>query len=317
MKKKIIFLPFIILIVYILVCPVDAVNAAASGLMLWYQKILPTLLPFSILSCILIDSNYLTHITRCLYPLTRWILPTSKNGSFAFLSGFLFGFPMGSKNSALLYQSGKISRKEAEYLAIVCNDISPVFVGSFVIMQQLHAPKLLLPAYLFLYLPPILLGNVLFRLPSFKAEQKNWRNSQKMPASGFQMNFKIIDTGIMNGFETLTKLGGYIMLFSMFASICKGIQLPSFVYSILVGLIELTNGIASLNPDTMHPAFCYVTALSVTAFGGLSGLAQTFSMTKECSFSKRRYLCCRVLLTLITGLSACAYCMLMPTSYLR
>ena len=131
------------------------------------------------------------------------------------------------------------------------------------------------------------------------------------------MNFKIIDTGIMNGFETLTKLGGYIMLFSMFASICKGIRLPSSVYSILVGLIELTNGIASLNPDTMHPACCYVTALSVTAFGGLSGLAQTFSMTKECSFSKKRYLCYRVLLTLMTGLSACAYCLLMPTSYLR
>lgn len=317
MKKKIIFLPFIILIVYILVCPMKAVNAAAAGLMLWYQKILPTLLPFSILSCILIDSNYLAHITRFLYPFTHWLLPTSRDGSFVFLSGFLFGFPMGSKNSALLYQSGKISPKEAEYLALVCNNISPVFVGSFIVMQQLDAPELLLPSYLLLYLPPILLGNILFRLPSFKTGQKNWQNSQKMPASGFQMNFKIIDTGIMNGFETLTKLGGYIMLFSMFASICKELKLPTFVYSILVGIIELTNGIASLDSATMHKIFCYVTALSFTAFGGLSGLAQTFSMTKECPFSKKRYLCYRILLTLLTGLSAYAYCMLTPTSYLR
>lgn len=310
MKKKIIFLPIIILVFYILVCPIKAVNAASFGLMLWYQKVLPTLLPFSILSGILIESGYLSYLTRYLYPITKWLLPTSQAGSFIFFSGFLFGFPMGSKNCALLYQKNEISREEAEILAIVCNNISPVFIGSFILEQQLKLPQLILPSYFLVYLPPILLGNLLLRKSSVKMERKKIHTSQKMPASRFQMNFKIIDTGIMNGFETLTKLGGYIMLFSITASIFKTLSLPDKLSSLLIGSVELTNGIAVLSKLSISSELKYIAAMGFTAFGGISGLAQTFSMTKECHFSKKNYFCAKLFLTVCTLTSAYVYSLL-------
>ncbi|MGN0350533.1 MAG: nucleoside recognition domain-containing protein [Roseburia sp.] len=310
MKKKIIFLPIIILVFYILVCPIKAVNAASFGLMLWYQKVLPTLLPFSILSGILIESGYLSYLTRYLYPVTRWIMPTSEAGSFIFFSGFLFGFPMGSKNCALLYQKNEISKEEAEILAIVCNNISPVFIGSFILEQQLNMPQLILPSYLLIYLPPIFLGNFLLRKPSVKRKQKKINTSQKMPASRFQMNFKIVDTGIMNGFETLTKLGGYIMLFSITASIFTTISLPDRISGLLIGSIELTNGIAAISNLSISPTWKYITAMAFTAFGGISGLAQTFSMTKDCHFSKKNYLYTKLLLMFCTIVFAYVYSLL-------
>ena len=100
MKKKLIFLCILIFIVYILFFPQDAVTAAADGLVLWYERVLPSLLPYAILSNILIYSGFTGYLVKLLYPLLRLILPASRNGSFVLLSGFLFGFPMGSKNCA-------------------------------------------------------------------------------------------------------------------------------------------------------------------------------------------------------------------------
>lgn len=306
MKNKLIFFPFILLILYILVCPKEAVNAASLGLMLWYQKVLPTLLPFSILSGILIESNYLSYLTKYLYPITHRILPTSKAGSFVFFSGFLFGFPMGSKNCALLYKKQQISKKEAELLTILCNNISPVFVGSFIVEQTLQTPSLLIPSYLFLYLPPIILGNLFLRFQKNPASVEAL-SFKKMPAPRFQMNFKIIDTGIMNGFETLTKLGGYIMFFSMIASLLSHLRLPVFLYHILIGVIELTNGILGLSHFNAYPTFQYVAAMGFTAFGGISGLAQTFSITKDCHFSRKRYILYKLILTVCTITASMLY----------
>ena len=64
MKKKFICFAIFILTAYILLYPADAVNASRNGLMLWYEKVLPTLLPFAILSNVLIHSGYMDAITK-------------------------------------------------------------------------------------------------------------------------------------------------------------------------------------------------------------------------------------------------------------
>lgn len=287
-------LPILFFILYILVCPKDAVNSASFGLMLWYQKVLPSLLPFAILSNILIDSGFLPYLTKYFYPVTRILLPTSEAGSYAVLSGFLFGFPMGAKNSARLYENHLISKSEAELLTIICNNISPVFICGYVVSQQLHLQGFYGYALLFVYLPPLLSGAILLR------KNKENRISMKMPASRPQINFKIIDTGIMNGFETLTKLGGYIMLFSILSSALIKIPLSGKLQCILIGITEITNGIAHIPVCESATCLQILFALGITAWGGLSGLAQTCSVTKECHFSIKRYVRYRILFACLT-----------------
>ena len=63
--------------------------------------------PFVILSNILMDSNYLQYLNKITAPLVSRLIPVSDNGAFVLLSGFLFGFPIGSKNCAALLASGK------------------------------------------------------------------------------------------------------------------------------------------------------------------------------------------------------------------
>lgn len=120
------------------------------------------------------------------------------------------------------------------------------------------------------------------------------------------MNFKIIDAGIMNGFETLTRLGGYIMLFSMIASMLQALPTSRMVRLIAIGLTELTNGIQLLDGAPASDGGRYILAMGFTAFGGLSGIAQTSSMIKDTGLSLKKYCLQKVLFALCSALLAWA-----------
>ena len=190
MKKKLIFLCLLLFIAYILTAPKDAVNAASVGLVLWYTRVLPTLLPFVILSNILMDSNYLQYLNKITAPLVSRLIPVSDNGAFVLLSGFLFGFPIGSKNCAALLASGKITRREADVLFIITNNISPVFVTSFILYTQLKLSHLSAVTLLILYFPALLLGSILLSTDARRTKDRTAFHAQKQPASGSQMNLE-------------------------------------------------------------------------------------------------------------------------------
>ena len=76
MKKKFICFAILILTVYILLYPADAVNASRNGLMLWYEKVLPTLLPFAIISNVLIHSGYMDALTKHTATTLGWLSTT-------------------------------------------------------------------------------------------------------------------------------------------------------------------------------------------------------------------------------------------------
>lgn len=301
MKKKLIFVCLIVFTAYILCFPKDAVAAAADGLVLWYEKVLPTLLPFAILSNLLIYSGYLQYVTRFTGPLLMRLFPVSENGAFILLSGFLFGFPMGSRNCAELLRCRQITKEEADVLFIVTNNISPVFISSYILYQQLSLPAHTLPAFAILFLPPLATGFILLR------KNRPGNPAQKKPASKARMNFKLIDAGIMNGFETLTRLGGYIMLFSMAASMVKKLPLSPLFSLLVTGITELTNGISLLGSAPLDNGARFVLAMAFTAFGGLSGIAQTSSMIQGTGLSLKRYCALKAVLAAVSALLAAGY----------
>ena len=312
MKKKFICLCLILFAGYILLFPTDAVAAAARGLLLWYERVLPALLPFAILSNILIHSGYLDYLNRLIAPGIGRLFPVSENGAFVMLSGFLFGFPMGSKNCAELLRCDKLQRAEAEALFAVTNNISPVFITGYILGQQLpwsrQVPFLPALSLLILYLPPLVTGRLLLKRQGGFGRQ----GGAKKPASESKITFKIIDAGIMNGFETLTRLGGYIMLFSILASVLTKLPLPPLYALILTGITEITNGIGLLPGSHLPHAVAYLLAMGFTAFGGISGIAQTSSMVNDTGLSLARYCLIRLFLTGCTLLLALLVVLALP-----
>ncbi len=286
-KNNIILIVLLVFIFFIITHPAVSMDAAANGLLLWYKQLLPALLPLAILSNLMVYSNYMQMATKYLYPFTKHLIPTSQSGSFAFLGGMLFGFPMGSKISADLVSQQKISEQEGEILAICFNQLSPVFISGYLLTNILGMPQMIPYSYAALYLPPLIYA--------VRHLKKIRPGNAKNAASNPRLNFGIIDAGIMNGFEALTKLGGYMILFSIFAAI---LHIYNSRYPLLnlicTGLIEVTTGISGLKDSMLPEGYVYALSLFFVSFGGLCGFAQTCSICGKTAFSKRRYLICRL-----------------------
>ena len=301
------------LLCYILIFPEDAVRAAALGLNLWYEKILPTLLPVSILSYLLIHSGILDGLAKILHRFFKYIFPVSSAGLYPLIAGLLFGFPMGSKITADLVNSGKMTRDEGRRLFCACNNISPMFVSGFILNDCLNRPDLRLPTYLILYTPPLVLYMIQNHRRHFMSPLDNTQNNTShahVYKKSASMNFQIIDAGIMNGFETMVKLGGYIMLFAILAQMVMVLPLTNpTLKCCLIGFTEITNGIAYTSNQNMNLEVTYPLMMAYTAFGGLSGFAQTASMVKDADLPMMPYLLLKLMATALS--SALAYFFIM------
>lgn len=288
------------MILYFLIYPQNALMASRRGLTLWFEQILPTLLPFSVISYIVLHSNLFSHPA---HEKNHSFLRIQPEEWYVIFCGFLFGFPIGSKLSADLYEHHRIVKKRAQILACFTNNLSPVFVTS-VLVNQLHFSSVV-PFFLLLYGIPLCICLAL--LSFIKPE----RFVHEKKASRFQLNMQIVDAGIINGFETLIKICGYIMMFSIFAEIAQSIPYgSSFPKLVLTGCLEVTNGISALNQFSCNHFQKYLLTVLFLALNGISGLFQTASLLSVSNLSIKQYL--KMKLLLIAAIMAIA-----PLLFLR
>ena len=300
MKKLSCISLLIIMILYFLIYPQNALMASRRGLTLWFEQILPTLLPFSVISYIVLHSNLFSHPA---HEKNHSFLRIQPEEWYVIFCGFLFGFPIGSKLSADLYEHHRIVKKRAQILACFTNNLSPVFVTS-VLVNQLHFSSVV-PFFLLLYGIPLCICLAL--LSFIKPE----RFVHEKKSSRFQLNMQIVDAGIINGFETLIKICGYIMMFSIFAEIAQSIPYgSSFPKLVLTGCLEVTNGISALSQFSCNHFQKYLLTVLFLALNGISGLFQTASLLSVSNLSIKQYL--KMKLLLIAAIMAIA-----PLLFLR
>lgn len=298
MKKAVSVFVLTYMILYFLFEPAQTFEASKAGLLLWFNQVLPTLLPFVILSSILIGSGCMDILlpskTKCRIRISEWLV---------ILFGTVFGFPIGSKLAADLYHHRLISKSHAQILCTFFNNFSPLFVSSFVCNQQMHHPEWTLPFYFALYLPGFLLGILLLFIGP-----NEYGDTHKKSASRFQINMQIIDAGILNSFVTLIKLCGYIVMFSILASIIQRMNfLPQALLVLGVGLTEATNGIATLANQSFADPLKAMFAIGILAFSGMSGIAQASSILLPEKLSMKQYVLGRILCCILACVCMAVY----------
>lgn len=309
--KGFILLFFILMFLF----PYASFKGASSGLMLWFVKVLPTLLPFIIMSNLMIRVNIAGKISGILYPLLGRIFRVSPNGCYPILIGFLSGLPMGAKSVADLTTEGKLNQKEAHFLLLMCNNASPIFIMSYIASSQLKMPNMRFPLFIIIYGSSILSAiiyrnyrNNNDRLRQSHAAVKASSLSDTNEYRSVKFSFDIIDKSIMNGFEVVTKIGGYIILFSIFAQIINDIgSNTGFCKTLLMGFLEITTGINQICSIRMDSNIKIVLLSFLASFGGLSGLAQTKSVLGESRLSIRTYFYYKILSSLIAILLSLVY----------
>ena len=285
-------LGFLLLFFLMLKFPSHSLYYAFTGLTLWFQKMIPVLFPFMILSGIMIRMNLTDYFSIVLSPLLKPLFRVSGNGSYCIIMGFFCGFPMGAKVIADLYERQKLSKGEANYLLSFCNNIGPIYFTSFVL------PLLELPVcatYLFgMYGIPILYGFLLCRLPFFHFKVSTLQT--KLPVQPESSSILAhIDDSILTTIESITKLGGYMILFNLL-NLIPGLFLPESILPICNTLLEITSGLSRMGNSMPY------LVLILLPFGGLSCIAQTYSIIKNTDLSIGNYFIHKCILTFITAL---------------
>ncbi len=292
----------------VLLFPADTLAGSASGLLLWFQTVLPTLLPAMILADYLIRIRADRYISRLAARPLRFIFGVSDDGAYAVLTGFLCGYPMGAKTTASLLSRGRIAKEEADYLLSFCNQPSPMFLIGFLCAGLLSDPKrpaawtaaVLTGVYLSAFLTSFFFRTLRFlkrqRPAGERPDQAKALPTDKKsgPAEITQKTtdfspLALLETSMMTSFEVMVKIGGYMMLFSILEAWIQKLSFPGpSPQSVLMGFVEMTTGsrqIAACWPLPRAAAFC----CGVTAFGGLSGFAQTANVLKGSGLSAGRY----------------------------
>lgn len=287
MKK--IFFSF--LVTFIILCsylyPQEAVAASKQGLATWFEQILPALLPFTILSGILLRSRFMDSFKSGSNLLTI---------TLTLICGFVFGFPVGAKLSADFYSHKLLSRRQAIILCITANNFSMMYVFGFVIPLLFPDGHYKTTTYLLLYLLPLGISILLLLI----CRKTNTNEIQKNTASRFQLDMQIIDAGIISGFEALIKICGYIVIFSLASRMLFVLWRHSSLIALLVmGNLEISNGITLLSQYELPETLRYLITVQFLSFGGISGIAQTASILKPSGLPIKSYVIGKILLTVL------------------
>ncbi|HIV35004.1 MAG TPA: hypothetical protein IAA11_07095 [Candidatus Blautia intestinigallinarum] len=306
MKRKAILAIVFFLLFFMFSFPKITLEAAREGLLLWFRTLLPSLLPFMILSNFLISFNCVGKILNPFRKIWSALFGLTPYGAYVLLLGTLCGYPMGAKLTGDLLLQGQISRQEGKYLLTFTSNASPMFICTYLVLECIGDERQMLPVFFILYLSSYL-SSICFRiyygigLPQGKLHKKT-ETSSSYPTG------TLIDVSIMNGFETITKLCGYILLFSIAAKAASQLLcwMPRGKY-LLLGTLEISTGLFQIARSALGFPWKFSLLVSFTAFGGFCVLFQSKGVLAKSGLSILPYLAGKVLAALFAFLLSWIY----------
>ena len=307
-KIKSLILPSLIciFILFLLMFSKNNLAAAKSGLELWANSVLPSLLPFFIATELLGYTNIVPMCGRFFSKLMRPIFNVPGEGAFAFLMGIISGYPVGAKIVANLKENKLCNKVEAERLIAFTNNSGPLFIVGTVGIGLFYNSSIGLILFCTHILSCITVG-FLFRWWG-KSKEKYLRNSSYSIENN-NLSFcnlgEVLSKSIISSINTILMIGGFVVLFSIIISmlntshilhvlsshVLSVLHIPEdFSLSILTGFIEVTNGLSFISGITsLSFSFKLVICAFILGFGGFSVLLQVLSITSKANISIKPY----------------------------
>lgn len=313
MRKNSFFIICACFLVFALLCyPQAMLTAGAKSVTLWFNQVLPSLFPFMVACGLLLRMGAAEMVGEWLRPLMKPLFGLPGIAAFPFFLGIFSGYPMGAKITASLYEEKKISLPQAEHILSFCNNPGPLFLVGTVGAAFFHAPFW---GYLFLLccFAGALATGILFRL---LYPQKSSNHFIPYPKVSPPSITECLPKTIADSIDTITQIGGYIIIFGVAVEACKQTGIFHFLGHVLSflpfseeslcgiwgGILEMTNGtyLLSTAPDNLF--FRLTASCMLVAFGGLSILCQTFGILRNVPIKKSRYIAAKICNSLFSGI---------------
>lgn len=283
MKRKIIIFFYICLLLFLLFHPKEALTGVKNGLGLWLNIMIPTLLPFLILTGALLKTGNVRKLLKPSAFFWKTFFGLSPAGAYVLILGLLCGYPMGAKLAHDLYIDQQISRREGEYLLTFSCNASPAFIISYLsgilLKNKISAVQMVLT-----FLAADLFCMLFFRFVVYRGHTVDSVCVNKIKKETYQQDSigAILDVSIMDGFETITRLWGYILLFSLIlASISFYWPFHAQSCMLFTAPLELTTGLKQIADAPLPWKSRYLASMLLTSFGGFCVMAQTKSVLEN------------------------------------
>ncbi len=244
-----------------------AIAGALEGIELSLKVVVPSLLPFFILSYLIGKSFTGLHISF-FEPINR--LCGIPNGAESlYLLGFVGGYPVGAKSIENAYEEGCIEAVDARRMLGFCSNAGPAFI--FGMAGSLFPSKGPLWALWAIHITSSMLVGCM--LPKHKT------NPCKIKANITEN----IPTAVENSVKTMGLVCVWVIVFRVLIAFLRRWflwLLPSAAEVALVGFLELANGCVFLGEITSC-GLRFVLCAVFLSFGGLCVAMQTVSVTRK------------------------------------
>lgn len=310
------FLPKVIvllLIIGIIIFPNDSIEAAANGIHIWVNILMPSLLPFIIGANLIVSLRVVDIIGAIINPITQLVFNISGKSALVFAISAVSGYPVGARLASDLRLKQDISQYEGQRLVSFCSTSGPLFIIGAVAVGMLKDASLGYVMLICHYLGAITVGLLFRRYGNEKRGRSNITivNNIKYiintpEKDGFFISF---GNAVISGVNTLLAVGGFVIIFSVvfkiltLFNVIDGISsvvcfLLSFLgitkevcSAFISGLFEITigcNNIANITyiPEAIKASLCSF----IIGFSGLSILAQCCSFIAKTDINSNIYI---------------------------
>ena len=328
MKKKNltnfnIIIPIIIAIfnIFLILNPTEMIIAAQDGLQLWFNQVLPTLLPFVVGANLLAGLGFIHFIGALMAPVMIPLFKVPGTGAFALLVGLSSGYPMGAKAVAHLRETKQIRQKAAQRLLAFSNNAGPLFIVGFAGAGLFNSVKL---GYIMLisHIAAALLiglGVRFFILGDSPSPMTNvglhhaFKEYHVFRHRDYKGFGQVLGASVKNAMEAMLLIGGFIIVFCVVIKVLEIAGLfdvlssfytsdnPLWITGIAAGLLEVANGAKIISQGGPPNPTSLAVVTSLISFGGFSVHGQTAHFIRHTDIKLIPYLIAKCLQALIAG----------------
>lgn len=302
----------------LMIFPKQAIDASIHGLTIWAEIVFPSLLPFFILSELMIGFGTVQFIGVLLEPMMRPLFRVPGAGGFVWVLGMASGYPAGAKMAAQLREKKIITKIEAERLVSFTNASSPLFIFGVIAIGFFNNIVIGILLAISHYLSNFCVGICMrfYGKERKKPQLKQPTNDNRLFKAFKQMHRTrlkesrpfglVLSDAVISSIKTLIMIGGFIILFSVITNmfqlfkiniiIAKLIKPIFTIFSIpneltnpfVMGLFEITLGIDAISSYS-HTSL--LTQLIIISFIlGLNGLSVQAQVASVISHTDIRFL---------------------------
>jgi len=312
--------------------PEEGFQAGKDGLKVFWDVVFPSLLPFFILSELLLGVGVVHALGVLLEPLMRPLFGVPGVGAFALSMGLAAGYPMDAVITSKFRKSRLCTRIEGERLLAFTNTADPLFMFGAVAVGMFASPALGMLLAVAHYIGAFLVG-VAFKFYGIRASRKDGSDVAESPGANVRGGIfkraygemmrarreddrpfgKLLSDAVNDSIKTLLMICGFIIFFAVLIKVLSLIGVvpllaipiealfflfgldASLVQPFIAGLFEIDIGSAQAAIVSAPLVEKLIIVSFIIAWSGLSVHAQVASVLTGSDIRMRPYIIARLL----------------------